>query len=77
MAVIMDALIYTCVSMLQFKTGLAGKRLTELLTEDPPKVAIYGPGYSENVAMSAQISPYFNVTQVGSFVLRCCCFVWF
>lgn len=38
--------------------------LMELLTEDPPKVAVFGPTYNEHLDITAQIAPYYNIVQV-------------
>ena len=51
-------------SYLQFKRGLGAKRMMDLLTEDPPKVAVYGPGDPNILAVTGLMAPFFKVVEV-------------
>jgi len=41
--------------------------MMELLTEDPPKVAVFGPTMTDHLDITAQIAPFYNIVQVRTF----------
>ncbi|XP_053381997.1 gamma-aminobutyric acid type B receptor subunit 2-like [Mercenaria mercenaria] len=47
------------------EAGLAAKRLTEMLEEDPPKVAVIGPTLSDSLTVTGQIVPFYNVIELS------------
>jgi len=38
--------------------------MMDLLTEDPPKVAVYGPGDPNILAVTGLMAPFFKVVEV-------------
>lgn len=53
-----------CVFVRQFKSGLGAKLMMDLLTQGPPKVAVYGPGQTDVLAVTGMIAPYYKVVEV-------------
>ncbi|XP_060573691.1 gamma-aminobutyric acid type B receptor subunit 2-like [Ruditapes philippinarum] len=47
------------------KPGLAARLLTEMLQEDPPKVAIIGPTLSNSLTVTGQIVPFYNIIELS------------
>ncbi|XP_060557326.1 gamma-aminobutyric acid type B receptor subunit 2-like [Ruditapes philippinarum] len=47
------------------KAGLAARRLTEMIEEDPPKVAIIGPTLSYSLTVTGQIAPFYNIIELS------------
>ena len=39
--------------------------MIELIEEDPPKLAIFGPGLSDELTVTGQIAPFYNVLEVS------------
>ena len=49
---------------LQGKSGLATRRMVELMTDGTPKVAVLGPTLSAQLTVVGQVTPFYNVLQV-------------
>ena len=49
---------------LQGKSGLAARRLFEIMTQGPPIVALIGPSLSSEMTVVGQIGPFYDVLQV-------------
>ena len=64
LVVVLELTRCVCV-LLQFEKGLAAKLMMEMLTEEPPKVAVYGPGHTSIMAVTALLAPYYKVVEVG------------
>ena len=61
---------------------MAAKKMIELIEEDPPKLAIFGPGLSDELTVTGQIAPFYNVLEVSMeryrfFYLTILIFVWY
>ena len=54
------------VFVLQGHSGLAARRLFEVMTEGPPVVALLGPSLSSELTVVGQISPSYNVLHVST-----------
>ena len=55
---------FVYVGSLQGKSGLAARRMFELMTDGPPVVAVLGPSLSAELTVVGQIGPFYNVLQV-------------
>ncbi|XP_052799303.1 gamma-aminobutyric acid type B receptor subunit 2-like [Mya arenaria] len=47
------------------KAGLAAKQMINLIEEGPPKVAIMGPSLSDELTVTGQIAPFYNVMEIS------------
>ncbi|WAR02880.1 GABR2-like protein [Mya arenaria] len=47
------------------KAGLAAKQMINLIEEGPPKVAIMGPSLSDELTVTGQIAPFYNISYVA------------
>lgn len=57
-------LLSITITMLQGQNGNAAKKMIELIEEGPPKLAIFGPGLSDELTVTGQIAPFYNVIEV-------------